>query len=165
MPCGDAGSGPTGSARGDELDVVLDGVTTLVGVAARSVAEISDDVSLVQVRVLVLLHNHGDQAMRALAGALGVNPSTATRVCDRLEAKQLVRRRVDRDDRRTVRAELTPQGRELVQRMVERRRSELEPVLARMTAEARAQLVAGLQAFADAGAHMGADAWGVGWAG
>jgi DNA-binding MarR family transcriptional regulator len=145
--------------------VLLDGMAALVGVAARSVAEISDDVSLVQVRVLVLLHNQRHQTMGGLADALGVNRSTATRVCERLEAKHLVRRRVDPDDRRSVHAELTRKGAKLVQQMINRRRAELESVLAQMTPTARDQLVAGLRAFADAGAHMGAHAWGVGWAG
>ena len=62
----------------------------LVGVAARSLSAIDGDVTLPQYRALVLLVTRGDQNVGALAEALGIHASTATRLCDRLLAKGLI---------------------------------------------------------------------------
>lgn len=48
-----------------------------------------------------------------LAEALGVAPSTASRMCERLVAKKLIRRAVDRSNRRQVRLGLRAEGRAL----------------------------------------------------
>ena len=57
----------------------------LVGIAIRSIQEVADDLTVVQHRVLVLTVSRGAQPIGAIASALGVNASSATRVCDRLE--------------------------------------------------------------------------------
>ena len=62
----------------------------LVGVAARSLAGVEEQVTLVQYRALVLL-DAGPQNVGTLAKALGIHPSTATRLCDRLTTKGLVK--------------------------------------------------------------------------
>ncbi len=48
--------------------------------------------------------------MTDLASRLGMSPSTTTRAVDRLEAQGLVVRLPDRDDRRSVKVELSPAG-------------------------------------------------------
>ncbi len=52
-------------------EVVITATRALVGVAARSLAEVNDDVTLPQYRVLVLLDGRGPQTMGELAEALG----------------------------------------------------------------------------------------------
>ena len=59
-----------------------------MAIAARSLAE-AGDVTLPQFRVLVILASRGPRRVRDLADDLGVNPSGASRLCDRLSGKGL----------------------------------------------------------------------------
>ena len=80
----------------DELaDAVLTASRVLVAVAARSLAE-EEAISLPQYRALVVLASRGPQRPVDLAQALNVDPSTTTRMCDRLEGKKLITRRAMR---------------------------------------------------------------------
>ena len=141
----------------------MDATRALVGIAAQSLAAISDDVTLAQFRVLVLLDDRGPQTMGALARSLDVRPSTATRICDRLVEKHLIGRGTDGRDRRAVRAHLTVEGNRLVDRAMRRRRRELERVLDRMPAEAQRRLARSLAEFARAAEGDYAEAWELGW--
>ena len=118
-----------------ERETVLLATRALVGIAARSLASISDDVSLAQYRVLVLIEGRGPQTAGELAQSLDVNPSTVTRVCDRLADKKLIRRHAPANDRRTVRVELSAHGRRLVEQVMNRRRSYIDQTLNRMTVD------------------------------
>ena len=72
-------------SRVDEiLDVVTAGSRVLVGIAARSLERSGVAITLAQCRALVTLAEGGPMKLTALADALGVSPSTATRMCDRL---------------------------------------------------------------------------------
>lgn len=144
-------------------EVVITATRALVGVAARSLAEVNDDVTLPQYRVLVLLHGRGSQTMGELADALEVNPSTVTRVCDVLVDKALIRRAPARDNRRTVCAELTTGGRRLVDHVMNRRRRLVDDALARMPADAQRRLARALAELAEALGEVSADAWMLGW--
>jgi DNA-binding MarR family transcriptional regulator len=85
---------PPAPAAADELvDTVLAASRALVAVAARSLAAAGDEVTLPQYRALVVLAARGPQGTAELAAALAVNPSTATRMCDRLVRKGLIRHR------------------------------------------------------------------------
>src|ERR1700743_1031663 len=111
------------------VDAVLTASRVLVAIAARALADVADEVTLTQYRSLVVLASRGPQSVAALADELGVTPSTVSRLCDRLVRKGLVRRREDRRDRRAVRLALTPAGRELVDAVTERRRTEIAGLL------------------------------------
>jgi DNA-binding MarR family transcriptional regulator len=147
----------------DDNDMVLLATRALVGLAARSLAIDGDDVSLAQHRVLVLLEGRGSQTMRALAEQLDVNPSTATRVCDRLVDKKLVRRRTDDEDRRAVRVDLTARGRRLIDQVMKRRRALIAGVLHNMTPRARRNLASALMQFSLAAGELSDRAWRLGW--
>ena len=100
---------------GDELvDAVLGASRALVAVAARSLVNVAEDVTLAQYRVLVELAARGPQRLADLADAVGVDPSTMTRMADRLVRKGLVSRRRASTDRRTVKVSLASPGRQLV---------------------------------------------------
>jgi DNA-binding MarR family transcriptional regulator len=144
-------------------EIVMTATRALVGLAARSLAEVSDDVSLAQYRVLVLLDGLGPQTMGQLAEFLGVNPSTVTRVCDVLVDKRLIRRRSTEGNRRTVRAELTALGQKRVDQVMNRRRQLIDAALARMAPEARGRLVRSLPEFAEAAGELSDHAWTFGW--
>lgn len=135
----------------------------MVGLAARSLASISEDVTLRQYRALVILDSEGSQSVSALAERLDVNPSTATRLCDRLVRKRLIRRQSPPGNRREVRLAPTPAGRSLVAEVMARRRREVQRVLGRISPESRARLAEGLWEFASAAGEIPDQTCAAGW--
>ncbi len=154
----------TGEPARDELvDAVLGASRTLVAVAARSLAGVAEDVTLPQYRFLVELASRGPQRLADLATALGVDRSTATRMCDRLVRKRLVTRRRSQEDRRAVRVSLTSDGAELVAEVSRRRRVEIATIVGRMPPADRDSVVRALRAFADAAGEVPEQNWSLGW--
>jgi DNA-binding MarR family transcriptional regulator len=149
--------------RDDLVDAVLGASRALVAVAARSLADLAEDVTLPQYRALVELAARGPQRPADLASALGVDPSTATRMCDRLVRKQLVQRRRISVDRRGVRISLTPAGRALVEEVTRRRRTEIAQIVRRMPRADRASALRALRVFADAAGEVPEQDWSLGW--
>jgi DNA-binding MarR family transcriptional regulator len=134
-----------------------------VAVAARSLATVGEDVTLTQYRSLVELASRGPQRPADLATTLGVNRSTATRMCDRLVRKRLVVRRRTHDDRRAVRISLSAAGAELVSEVSRRRRTEIAGIVHRLPAGHRAAVVGALRAFAEAAGEVPEQDWSLGW--
>lgn len=145
------------------IDAVLSASRALVAVAARSLATVAEDVTLAQYRVLVVLASRGPQRLADLADALGVDRSTATRMCDRLVRKRLVSRRRLSEDRRGVRISLSAGGAELVAEVSRRRRDEIGRIVQRMPAAHRERVVKALHAFADAAGEVPEQDWSLGW--
>lgn len=135
----------------------------LVAVAARSLADLDEEVTLSQYRMLVVLASRGPQGVASLADALAVTPPTASRLCERLVRKGLVRRRTDRNDRRQVRVALTEPGRSLVDVVTQRRRTEIASLLRSVPEDARRPMVAGLQFLAEAAGEVPEQDWSTGW--
>ncbi len=162
LPATDVASNPP-----DEFDAVTDALLTasraLVAVAARSLAEVDDDVTLPQYRALVVLASHGPQHVGELASALDVHASTSTRLCDRLVKKQLVRRSVDSESRRETSITLTAAGRALVDRVTSARRREIEHIVGRIPANLRSGAVTALRAFTEAAGEVPQQSWVLGW--
>jgi DNA-binding MarR family transcriptional regulator len=154
-------------ATRSDLELVTDAVLTasraLVAVAARSLVAAEDQISLAQYRVLVVLASQGSQRLADLADALGVTPSTATRVCDRLVVKRLIRRQRATGDRREIRVGLSESGRNLVHEVTRRRREEIRRLVAAMPAAARSEVVSGLRALAEAAGEIPDPDWALGW--
>jgi len=139
------------AAEVDELvTALLTASRVLVGVSAQSLAEIEDTVTVTQFRTLVVLDGHGEMNLNGLAERLGVTPSTAMRMIDRLLAGQLVTRRENPDNRREVVLALTAQGEKLVRQVTAVRRREITKIVTGMPATRRMQLVTALRVFADA---------------
>jgi len=117
----------------DELDELAATFVTasraLLGIALRSIEAAPVPVTVPQHRVLVLLAAEGPQAIGTLAQQLGVNPSNATRVCDRLQRLDLVARSRSTADGRAVHVTITPSGRRLVDAVTDHRRREVTAVL------------------------------------
>ena len=138
------------SARSEDLDDVTDAVLmasrVLVAVASRSIAAVDGTVTLPQFRALVVL-DHADRTVGELAHELRVQPSTATRLCDRLVAKDLVSRAVDPANRREVTITLSPPGRRLVHAATARRRREIAAIMEHVPRRQRAAIVRALNAF------------------
>jgi DNA-binding MarR family transcriptional regulator len=128
----------------------------LVGIAIRSVEAAPLPVTVVQHRVLVLLAAEGPQAIGSIAQQLGVNPSNATRVCDRLQRLDLIQRSRSEADGRAVHVSITPAGRRLVDAVNEHRRREVADVLRTLPLRDVGTVVAALESFNHA-AHERAD--------
>ena len=92
------------------VDAVIGASRALVAIAARSLAAAGDEVTLPQYRALVVLASRGPQRVVDLAGVLDVTASTATRMCDRLVRKGLIRRQRQPSDRRSVRMSISAAG-------------------------------------------------------
>lgn len=153
--------GPTD--RDELVDAVLGASRALVAVAARSLADLAEDVTLAQYRALVELAARGPQRPADLASALGVDRSTATRMCDRLVRKQLVQWRRISADRRGVRISLTGAGRALVEEVTRRRRVEIAQIVRRMPQADRRSALRALRVFADAAGEVPEQDWSLGW--
>ncbi len=145
------------------IDAVLSASRVLVAVAARSLADIADEVTLSQYRTLVVLAARGPQNLAGLAEAVGVTSATATRMCDRLAKKQLIVRRTERNDRRQVRLALSAKGAALVSTVTRRRRDEIERILRAVVPSDRAVLVEALNQFAIAAGEVPEQDWSTGW--
>lgn len=145
------------------VEAVIGASRVLVAVAARSLAEVAEEVTLPQFRALVVLASRGPQRVASLAEALAVTPPTATRMCDRLVRKGLVRRRTGREDRRQVNLTVTPAGRELVAEVTERRRKEISRLLRDISPEDQALMVGLFSKLASAAGEVPEQNWSAGW--
>jgi DNA-binding MarR family transcriptional regulator len=145
------------------VDAFIGASRALVAVAARSLADLGEEVTLPQYRALVVLRTRGSQRAADLAGLLDVTPSTASRMIERLVRKRLVRRARSKDDRRAVRVHLTAAGQQVVVEVTERRRAEIERILAQMPVRGRKTLTAALRTFAAAAGEAPEQDWALGW--
>jgi len=145
------------------VSAVLTASRVLVGVSARSLAALDDDVTVPQYRALVVLASRGAQGVGALAEALSIHPSTATRLCDRLERKQLIDRHVSSESRREVTVDVSVAGSRLLAVVTDRRRSEIHTILHAMDVGQRERLIEAFETFATAAGELPDDAWRLGW--
>ena len=153
----------TSVAQDAMVDAVLSASRVLVAIAARSLADAGEEVTLTQYRSLVVLASRGPQSMAALAEAVAVTPATASRMCDRLVKKGLVRRRSDRHDRRAVRLALTETGRHLVDAVSARRRQEIAELLEGIPPETQQSVVNALTHLAESAGEVPEQSWSTGW--
>lgn len=102
----------------NNLRALSDRFVTLVRQLCRStyIARLDEwqglDMTLPQIKTLILLEHMGPLRMGAIAGYLGSGLSTTTTIVDRLVRKHLIQRVSDPSDRRVVMCELTNGGRE-----------------------------------------------------
>ncbi|HVL26693.1 MAG TPA: MarR family winged helix-turn-helix transcriptional regulator [Acidimicrobiales bacterium] len=151
---GEVGSDEVGSDEPENLiDEMMAASRVFVAIVARSLAELAPDLTLPQYRVLVVLATEGSQNMNGLAAALGVTPSTASRLCERLVQRKMVSRRTSRTDRREVRLSITDHGRDLFDQVMAHRRALLGPLVAAVPESSRAELLAALRAINGKAGH------------
>ncbi|EWT06881.1 MarR family transcriptional regulator [Intrasporangium chromatireducens Q5-1] len=143
---------PPGSASEGDADALVTSLLTasrtLVGVSARSLAEVEETVTVTQFRTLVVLAGHGAMTLVRLSRLLEVNSSTAQRQVDRLLGLGLVSRRENPEDRREVRVDLTAEGARIVSTVTRRRRGAIAAIVRRMPEGQRDALISALEAFA-----------------
>ena len=157
-----AAAAPKGD-RTDLVEALLAASRAMVALAARSLADLDAEVTLPQFRALVVLASRGPQRVVDISTELGVNPSTGTRMCDRLVRKKLIRRYRSNADRREVRLTLTAEGRRLVREVTDRRRVELVRLVDTMPERWHAPVTEALRSFADAAGEVPENEWWLGW--
>jgi DNA-binding MarR family transcriptional regulator len=105
----------------------------LAGVALRSLDVLDAAVTLPQFRLLAVLADLGPVPSGRAARTLGLDPSTVTRLADRMVAAGHVARGTDPRHRGVVTLGLTASGRDLVAAADAWRQRELARIMARLT--------------------------------
>jgi DNA-binding MarR family transcriptional regulator len=100
-----------------------------------------------QLRVLFVVEQSGAMNLSGLANELGALLSSASRLCDRLEAAGLIVRESGQQSRREIAIRLSPDGEALLERVRRERQEQILKVLAQMPAGARQALLTGLTEF------------------
>jgi DNA-binding MarR family transcriptional regulator len=111
----------------------------------RAAEAIEPTVTPAQLRVLALLADTGPSSVSAVASALGVAVSTASRLADRLNGAGLLTRQVGPDSRREVELTLTRRGRLVAQRWADARIAVLADLLEQLESPARELVEQGLR--------------------
>jgi DNA-binding MarR family transcriptional regulator len=150
----------TDSVDDAELEQLLTQLLRVVGpapageppVPARAAGRSDDDVppadppvSASEARALIELISARGIAQGELAGLLGLEKSTVSRLAAGLERKGWVRRGRDGDNQRYVRLYLTPEGRAVAVQVWGAWQSRQARILGALSAEERAGLTAGLR--------------------
>jgi DNA-binding MarR family transcriptional regulator len=125
-------------ARSDSLEVA----TSLHRAAIRLLrtVRVADDetgVSAPKLSALSVLTFGGTMSLSALARAEQVTSATMSKLVSDLEAEGLVAKRVDREDKRGLRIEVTAKGRALMEEGRKRRLALLQKRVAKLTREDR----------------------------
>ncbi|MGH8861999.1 MAG: MarR family winged helix-turn-helix transcriptional regulator [Jatrophihabitantaceae bacterium] len=152
-----------GRASSEEVDAVLDACRSLVAISVRSLAAVSAQVDVVQLRVLVVVASRGSVSLGEAADATGITLSKASRTCDRLVGMRLLARADDPSDRRSLKLTLTPAGRRVVRRVTRARRDAITPMVDAMSLVQRDVLVSTLRVFTAQAEPESRELWAMGW--
>ncbi|GAA1435134.1 hypothetical protein GCM10009616_31430 [Microlunatus lacustris] len=138
---------PAGTLLEQTVETVVRAARVFSAVTAESIAQAGAGITLPQLRVLVLASASSDLNNNAVAEALDVHISNASRICERLVQAGLLRRRHAPSDRRQVQLDLTPEGARLVAAVADHRRTIFSQTLRAMDDEEQTRLIAALDAF------------------
>jgi DNA-binding MarR family transcriptional regulator len=128
-----------------ETEQVLQAATrVLAGVALRSMDVLDAAVTLPQFRLLAVLADLGPVPSGQAARALGLDPSTVTRLAGRMVAASHAARGTDPRHRGVVTLTLTPSGQNLVAAAGAWRQRELARIMARLAPGDQETLTAAL---------------------
>lgn len=104
------------------------------------------EVSLPQLHVLITLREQGAMTVTELATVLGISAPSASSIVDRMEEHGLVERIRDEIDRRVVHVRLASRGQTVIEELVGLKRDQLHRILAAMSDEELATVVAAMEA-------------------
>ena len=111
-------------------------------------------VSLVHLNVLMLLSASGPMPMSRLAEALDISVASVTGVVDRMEARGLVERRRDSEDRRVIMVTTAEGGNQIFAEIDQRRRQSLGILLNELSRDELVGLLKGHRALRSARQQM-----------
>lgn len=109
------------------------------------------DLTMPQLKVVLLLYVNGAMRMSDIASSLGVSLATATGVVDRLVERDTVLREADPNDRRVVLCRLSEKGEDLTAVLWQSARERARQLLAAMTPTRLRMLNEALEALLQAG--------------
>ena len=112
---------------------------------------LSLDLTMPQLKVVLLLFTNGPERMGTIASALGVSLATATGVVDRLVEKDMVTREGDPNDRRIVLILLSGKGEKLITGLWQLARGNTEALLKALDQRKLQLLNEALKALLEAG--------------
>jgi DNA-binding MarR family transcriptional regulator len=135
-----------GTAQTEAVQAEAGGAEVRAGttLSAESGAGAVPAVSASEARALIELVSARGIAQGELAGLLGLDKSTVSRLAAGLERKGWIRRGRDDDNQRYVRLYLTPEGREVAGNVWQAWQSRQARILAKLSPDERAGLMAGL---------------------
>lgn len=128
------------------------GARVVAGIIAASLAEVEGEVTLPQLRVLVVAADRGSMNLGDVAEVLSVHPSNATRLVDRLVQEGLLDRRDDPQNRRQLQLTLTQSGHRLVDSVLQHRKDAFRDLLSTQPARTQEALAKAMSALVDAAA-------------
>jgi DNA-binding MarR family transcriptional regulator len=111
------------------LDHAVAFARVCVGLASDSLNELDSGVTGPQFQVLIVLGMYGPHSVIALSRRLDLAPPATSRMLDRLSRQGLVIRTPSARSGREVDVSLTDRGKECIQRVMARRRAQLESVV------------------------------------
>jgi DNA-binding MarR family transcriptional regulator len=143
--CEPAGNDGARGGTDRVVDALMTGAHVLTAVSEEAVAA-AGTVTVSQYRMMLALQSHASN-LTGLAQSLGVAPSTAMRMADRLIAGGLVNRTAKPGNRRETVLSLTTRGHRTVERVTERHRHDLRELVEGISPRDRDELADGIEAF------------------
>jgi DNA-binding MarR family transcriptional regulator len=139
---------PTRSSEAEEYSVSLERATRgLLALNVSVLEHLEDSVGMEPLRALQSLDRRGPSMVGELGDDLGLVPSTASRLSDRLAEAGLITRRPAPNNRRSTLLELTDAGRAILDDLVALRIRAFGEVADQMSTQDRAALIQGAHAF------------------
>ena len=132
--------------HGDAADATLLASRALLGAIARSATEALARITLPELRILVLLTSNGQLTSHEVADRCHGTPAITGDSLESLASQGLIEESGSADPV----VQITSRGREIVDEVTERRRSELAAILARLTPEQQSEIEHALRIFASA---------------
>ena len=108
------------------------------------------DLSIAQLKSMVYIHSKGKSNFRELAKALDVTPPVVTGIVDRLVSQGMIKRVIDKEDRRVKWLAVSTKGRVLLEDIAKRFTTDMYSVLRTLDDEELSALVNGFSALAKA---------------
>ncbi len=108
------------------------------------------NITMPQMKVLLLLSENGALRVGVLAKHLNVSTPTITGIVDRLVREDLVKREDDPSDRRVVLNSLTGKGQAVMERLAQRSDAELQRMVVSLSAEEKTEIARSLKRLGEA---------------
>lgn len=136
------------------VDALLAAGRSVAAAAAKSPGAETGEATAAQCRALQALAFRGPLRVADLAGALGVAPSSAGRMCDRMARKGLISRHRASGDRRAVLVLITAAGRRAAAEATGRRRALVSDLMGRLPSAAQRAVAEALLELAGAAGEV-----------
>lgn len=146
---GDDAVRPSGNGQWD-VDSAEIGLTALLEASERALEDLGSTVPPAQLRALLIVDRAGGLNLSKLSAALGASASATSRLCDRMQAADLLTRDRAAASRREIVLLPTDSGHRLAEWVRTQRRTVLVGLLAAMSPAGREALARGLTELAGA---------------